>query len=50
MIKLKRSECAILHLGLKSHWYRMIDSGGEKYRIPQDRYVLLISERVEVVE
>ena len=27
MIKLKRSECAILHLGLKSHWYRMIDSG-----------------------
>lgn len=27
MIKLKRSECAILHLGLKSHLYRMIDSG-----------------------
>lgn len=27
MIRLKRSECAILHLGLKSHWYRMIDSG-----------------------
>ena len=27
MITLKRSECAILHLGLKSYWYRMIDSG-----------------------
>ena len=27
---LKRSECAILHLGLKSHWYRMIDSGVKK--------------------
>ena len=24
---LKRSECAVLHLGLKSHWFRMIDSG-----------------------
>ena len=30
MIKLKRSRCAILHLGLKSHWYRMIDSGVKK--------------------
>ena len=30
MIKIKRSECAILHLGLKSHWYRMIDSGVKK--------------------
>ena len=29
-MKLKRSECAILHLGLKSHWYRMIDSGVKK--------------------
>ena len=27
---LKRSECAVLHLGLKSHWYRMIDSGMKK--------------------
>lgn len=27
MITLKRSECAILHLGLKAHWYWMIDSG-----------------------
>ena len=24
---LNRSECAVLHLGLKRHWYRMIDSG-----------------------
>ena len=30
MRKLKRSECAVLHLGLKSHWYRMIDSGMKK--------------------
>ena len=28
--RLKRSECAVLHLGLKSHWYRMIDSGVKK--------------------
>ena len=28
--KLKRSECAVLHLGLKRHWYRMIDSGLKK--------------------
>ena len=28
--RLKRSECAVLHLGLKSHWYRMIDSGMKK--------------------
>lgn len=27
MKRLKRSECAVLHLGLKHHWYRMIDSG-----------------------
>lgn len=27
---LKRSECAVLHLGLKSHWFRMIDSGVKK--------------------
>jgi len=27
---LKRSECAVLHLGLKSHWFRMIDSGEKK--------------------
>ncbi len=25
--RLKQSECAILHLVLKSHWYRMIESG-----------------------
>lgn len=30
MRRLKRSECAVLHLGLKSHWYRMIDSGVKK--------------------
>ena len=30
MQKLKRDECAVLHLGLKSHWYRMIDSGVKK--------------------
>ena len=30
MITLKRSECAILHFGLKSHWYRLIDSGVKK--------------------
>ena len=28
--RLKRSECAVLHIGLKSHWYRMIDSGMKK--------------------
>ena len=28
--RLKRSECAVLHLGLKSYWYRMIDSGMKK--------------------
>lgn len=28
--KLKRSKCAVLHLGLKSHWYRLIDSGVKK--------------------
>ena len=27
---LRRSECAVLHLGLKSHWYWMIDSGVKK--------------------
>ena len=27
MKRLKRSECAVLHLGLKSYWYRMIESG-----------------------
>ncbi len=27
MKKLKRSECAVLHLGLKHYWYRMIESG-----------------------
>ena len=28
--RLKQSECAILHLGLKSHWYRMIESGKKR--------------------
>lgn len=28
--RLKRSECAVLHLGLKSYWYMMIDSGMKK--------------------
>ena len=27
MRKLKRSECAVLHLGLRHYWYRMIESG-----------------------
>ena len=27
MKKLKRSDCAVLHLGLKNYWYRMIESG-----------------------
>ena len=27
MKKLKRSDCAVLHLGLKHYWYRMIESG-----------------------
>ena len=27
MKRLKRSECAVLHLGLKHYWYRMIESG-----------------------
>ena len=27
MKKMKRSECAVLHLGLKNYWYRMIESG-----------------------
>ena len=27
MKKMKRSECAVLHLGLKHYWYRMIESG-----------------------
>jgi hypothetical protein len=26
MRTLKRSECSVLHLGLKSHWYRLIES------------------------
>ena len=30
MKKLKRSECAVLHLGLKNYWYRMIESGVKK--------------------
>ena len=27
MRKLKRSECTVLHLGLRHYWYRMIESG-----------------------
>ena len=27
MRELKRNDCAVLHLGLKRHWYKMIDSG-----------------------
>ncbi len=27
MLKLKRSECAVLHLGLRHYWYRMIEDG-----------------------
>ena len=27
MKKMKRSECAVLHLGLRPYWYRMIESG-----------------------
>ena len=27
MKRLKRSECAVLHLGLRHYWYRMIESG-----------------------
>ena len=27
MLEIKRSDCAILHLGLKSHWYRIIEAG-----------------------
>lgn len=27
MRKLKRSDCAVLHLGLRRHWYDMIDNG-----------------------
>ena len=30
MRKLKRSECAVLHLGLRPHWYRMIESGEKR--------------------
>ena len=30
MKRLKRSECAVLHLGLKHYWYRMIESGVKK--------------------
>ena len=30
MKKLKRDKCAVLHLGLKYHWYRLIDSGVKK--------------------
>jgi len=30
MIKIARNKCAVLHLGLRSHWYRMIDSGVKK--------------------
>ena len=27
MREVKRSECAVLHLGMKRHWFRMIESG-----------------------
>lgn len=30
MTTLKRSECSVLHIGLKGHWYRMIESGVKK--------------------
>lgn len=30
MKRLKRSECAVLHMGLKRHWYQMIESGTKK--------------------
>ena len=30
MMTLKRSECAVLHMGLKGHWYRLIESGIKK--------------------
>lgn len=30
MKKLKRSDCAVLHLGLKHYWYRKIESGVKK--------------------
>jgi len=30
MKKLKRSDCAVLYLGLKHYWYRMIESGVKK--------------------
>jgi len=30
MKKLKRSECAVLHLGLKRPWYARIDSGEKR--------------------
>ena len=29
MRRLKRSECSVLHLGLKGVWYRHIESGGK---------------------
>lgn len=30
MKKLRRSECEVLHLGLKRYWYQMIESGVKK--------------------
>ena len=30
MKRLRRSECAVLHLGLKRYWYQMIESGVKK--------------------
>ena len=29
MKRLNRENCAVLHLGLKGHWYRMIESGAK---------------------
>ena len=49
MITLKRSECAILHLGLKSHWYRMIDSGAKciEFREANDYWRVRINNWVQ---
>ena len=49
MITLKRSECAILHLGLKSHWYRMIESGTKcvEFREANDYWNVRISNCVQ---
>lgn len=47
-ITLKRSDCAVLHLGLKAHWYRMIESGIKhvEFREANDYWIVRIANWV----